>query len=389
MSPDRVAATYQRFGHLVLDRCRRLLADDGVDADEAMVETFARLAAQGDTFPDGAGQLLWLHRVAEQVCCERPGHRPGSLAGRLATQSAGRRRGALLQLLDGLTVAAAAVEAGTLEADVAGALRELGEEAPPPRGDHPPRIVVVRFSADDLAVEAAPQLAAHLAACADCRAAGAPLGEAREALLRRLPPEQLVRRVLTDLERRLSVQLRRLRRRAVIGALLAAAAVATFLLLRPRAADEPVPVGPALAVERLRGATRTLLVPDDRLRPGDRLAVLVRLEERHQVAVWRLDGRGRLDRLFEEGARALEAGEHAGERAFTVEAPCAETVFVIAFDDQATGLTEAKLQRAVSRGLPSGGDFAPPGSSHLRFACEPGTDQLPDAAASAAPARDR
>jgi RNA polymerase sigma-70 factor (ECF subfamily) len=89
MSHDEVAAAYQKYGHLVLRRCRLILRDDHA-AEDALQEVFVRLWRYGDRFRVAESKLMWLYRVAERCSfdlLERRGRRAET-----ALESAGELR---------------------------------------------------------------------------------------------------------------------------------------------------------------------------------------------------------------------------------------------------------------------------------------------------------
>jgi RNA polymerase sigma factor (sigma-70 family) len=62
-----VTEAFERYGHLVLRRCRRILRDRAL-AEDAMQETFYRLWRYGAAFPAAESKLAWLWRVADHCC---------------------------------------------------------------------------------------------------------------------------------------------------------------------------------------------------------------------------------------------------------------------------------------------------------------------------------
>jgi RNA polymerase sigma-70 factor (ECF subfamily) len=62
-----VAQAFERYGHLVLRRCRRILRDSAL-AEDSMQETFYRLWRYGDSFLVAESKLAWLWRVADRCC---------------------------------------------------------------------------------------------------------------------------------------------------------------------------------------------------------------------------------------------------------------------------------------------------------------------------------
>jgi len=62
-----VALAYQRYGHLVLRRCRVVTRDVAL-ADDALQEVFMRLMRYGGAFRETDKPVRWLYRVADRVC---------------------------------------------------------------------------------------------------------------------------------------------------------------------------------------------------------------------------------------------------------------------------------------------------------------------------------
>jgi RNA polymerase sigma-70 factor (ECF subfamily) len=62
-----VAQAFERYGHLVLRRCRRIVRDSAL-AEDAMQETFYRLWRYGDSFLVAESKLAWLSRVSDRCC---------------------------------------------------------------------------------------------------------------------------------------------------------------------------------------------------------------------------------------------------------------------------------------------------------------------------------
>lgn len=70
---DRQAAFHelvQRFQHRLFAVCFRVLGSPG-DAEEAVQETFVKLARHADSFREEAKLSTWLYRVARNVCTDR------------------------------------------------------------------------------------------------------------------------------------------------------------------------------------------------------------------------------------------------------------------------------------------------------------------------------
>lgn len=144
------AELYERFGPMVLRRCRRLLGDEDAAVD-AMQDTFVQVIRRRDTLDDHAPSSL-LYRMATNTCLNRirsqkrrPEVRDGDLLARIAwapdtEQRSGARAVlarlfsgekestrtiAVLHLLDGLTLQEVADEVGLSVSGVRKRLRVL------------------------------------------------------------------------------------------------------------------------------------------------------------------------------------------------------------------------------------------------------------------------
>jgi RNA polymerase sigma factor (sigma-70 family) len=69
-----VAQAFERYGHLVLRRCRRILRDPAL-AEDAMQETFYRLWRYGESYLAADSKVAWLWRVADRCCFDALGQR--------------------------------------------------------------------------------------------------------------------------------------------------------------------------------------------------------------------------------------------------------------------------------------------------------------------------
>jgi RNA polymerase sigma-70 factor (ECF subfamily) len=72
-----VEDAYQKYGHLVVKRCRRILRDPGL-AEDAAQEVFVRLWRYGSAFFAAESKLFWLYRVADRCCFDELGRRRSS-----------------------------------------------------------------------------------------------------------------------------------------------------------------------------------------------------------------------------------------------------------------------------------------------------------------------
>lgn len=233
---------------------------------------------------------------------------------------------------------------------------------------HPSRITLERHSVDDLPEPARAEVEGHVAACASCRAY---LDELRAAAAahRAAPPEPFVARVRA----RRSAEARRARR---IGAGMAlggaVAAAVALLVIRPGAAPPRPPgdlalKGGGIAVHRKRGAAMAPLGERDRVRAGDALQVVVTLARPGRVSAWMVDDTGRIDEL---AARlALPAGGAPLPDALEVEAPCRDSVLVVATGEAADRWTAADVRGAPSL-APGGAGPTPAGLLAIAISCE-------------------
>lgn len=70
---DAFRTLVQRYQHRLFAVCRRVL-DTSEDAEEAVQETFVRLARSAHTFRGEAQVSTWLYRIARNVCTDRIRH---------------------------------------------------------------------------------------------------------------------------------------------------------------------------------------------------------------------------------------------------------------------------------------------------------------------------
>ncbi|MBN2495051.1 MAG: sigma-70 family RNA polymerase sigma factor [Deltaproteobacteria bacterium] len=68
-------AAYERYGHLVLRRCRFILRDEQL-AEDALHEVFVKVMKYGESLLDADAPVRWLYRVAERVCFDQLKKRP-------------------------------------------------------------------------------------------------------------------------------------------------------------------------------------------------------------------------------------------------------------------------------------------------------------------------
>ncbi|MEL7370650.1 MAG: sigma-70 family RNA polymerase sigma factor [Myxococcota bacterium] len=67
LTAEEVADIYERYGSLLLQRCRRILRDDAL-ADDAMQEAFVNLIRYGAKFRAAEAKLRWLYRLTDRCC---------------------------------------------------------------------------------------------------------------------------------------------------------------------------------------------------------------------------------------------------------------------------------------------------------------------------------
>ena len=67
LSEDEVAAIYDRYGALLLRRCRRLLVDREA-AEDALQAAFVKIWRYGGSYRAAASQLGWLYRTVDRCC---------------------------------------------------------------------------------------------------------------------------------------------------------------------------------------------------------------------------------------------------------------------------------------------------------------------------------
>jgi RNA polymerase sigma-70 factor, ECF subfamily len=60
-----VAEVYERYGHLILRRCRGILRDSAL-AEDAMQEVFVKVMRYGKELQNADAPLRWLYRVADR-----------------------------------------------------------------------------------------------------------------------------------------------------------------------------------------------------------------------------------------------------------------------------------------------------------------------------------
>lgn len=230
---------------------------------------------------------------------------------------------------------------------------------------HPSRITLERHSVEELPALDRAELERHLEACADCRAYAAELRGAAAAH-RAAPPEPFVARVRA--RRRAEARRARWLGAGIAGAV-AAAAVA-LLAIRPERARPPEELaikGGGVAIHRLRGGAVAPLGERDRVRAGDALRFVVTLDRPGRATAWIVDDAGRIDAIASRVA--LPAGGAPLPDAVELEAPCRDSVLVVAIGDAADRWTTADVRAEPS--LRPGGPGSPPaGILAVEISCE-------------------
>ncbi|MCK6502534.1 sigma-70 family RNA polymerase sigma factor [Myxococcota bacterium] len=67
---------YERYGPVILHRCRRILGDEE-EAMDAVQETFARVVQHWDGFRQDASPLTWMYRISTNWCLNQLRNRRG------------------------------------------------------------------------------------------------------------------------------------------------------------------------------------------------------------------------------------------------------------------------------------------------------------------------
>lgn len=75
-APGELEALYQRYGHVIFHRCRRILGNEE-DAVDAVQETFARVLVHYDEFRKEASPLTWMYRISTNLCLNEVRNRTG------------------------------------------------------------------------------------------------------------------------------------------------------------------------------------------------------------------------------------------------------------------------------------------------------------------------
>ncbi len=70
MNKDELAGLYQRYGSLVLRRCRAILRDEA-EAQDALQDVFVRALRYNRSLARTESPLGWLYRTGERCCFDR------------------------------------------------------------------------------------------------------------------------------------------------------------------------------------------------------------------------------------------------------------------------------------------------------------------------------
>ncbi|MGZ3438888.1 MAG: RNA polymerase sigma factor [Polyangia bacterium] len=70
MTETETAAAFERYGALVLRRCRRILRNEAA-AEDVLQEVFVRVMRHGSAFTAADSKLAWLYRVADNCCFDQ------------------------------------------------------------------------------------------------------------------------------------------------------------------------------------------------------------------------------------------------------------------------------------------------------------------------------
>ena len=68
LSNVEVGAIYDRYGYLLLRRCRLLMRGDAAAAEDALQEAFVKIMLHGGAYAGADDKLRWLYRVVDNSC---------------------------------------------------------------------------------------------------------------------------------------------------------------------------------------------------------------------------------------------------------------------------------------------------------------------------------
>ena len=152
LSNVELSALYQRYGHLLLRRCRAQLGDDAL-AQDALHTVFLKLMRHGAGVREAESQLAWLYRSTDHCCFDllrsrrraqrmttrslevdsasMPVHERGFVSRLLALLEPSERMLALLLFRDGFTQREASEQLGRSRQTInkqAQSIRELAQQ---------------------------------------------------------------------------------------------------------------------------------------------------------------------------------------------------------------------------------------------------------------------
>lgn len=67
LTDAEIAELYERYAHVLLHRCRRILRNEE-DAQDAVQETFARVIRNAETFRKQSSPLTWMYTISTNHC---------------------------------------------------------------------------------------------------------------------------------------------------------------------------------------------------------------------------------------------------------------------------------------------------------------------------------
>lgn len=70
MNEREIALAYERFGAMVLRRCRRIMRNDAA-AEDVLQEVFVRVMRHHSALAAADSKLAWLYRVADNCCFDQ------------------------------------------------------------------------------------------------------------------------------------------------------------------------------------------------------------------------------------------------------------------------------------------------------------------------------
>lgn len=67
LNAEEIRSIYERYGHLLLRRCKTILREEA-GAEDALQEVFINLLRYGAAFREAESKLSWLYRVTDRCC---------------------------------------------------------------------------------------------------------------------------------------------------------------------------------------------------------------------------------------------------------------------------------------------------------------------------------